>query len=288
MPQTKSLSRALHSQTILVTGATSGIGVVTALELARLGANVVLVGRDEGRCLETVESIVVKTGNEAIDYLIADLSSQSEIRRLAVEFHSRYQRLDVLVNNAGAYFFRRQESVDDLEMTFALNHLSYFLLTNLLLHTLQVSAPARVVNVSSNAHYGNPLDFDDLGSQKNYGLMKVYGRSKFANVLFTYELSRRLVGTGITANALHPGFVRTNIARNNGWYMHLIMPLAMIRGISPEEGARTSIYLASSPDVDDVTGRFFIKCQETPSDPATYNEEDARRLWEISAELTNL
>ncbi|MGD9093640.1 MAG: SDR family oxidoreductase [Anaerolineales bacterium] len=288
MSQTSSLKRALSSQIILVTGATSGVGAVTALELARLGATVVLAGRNEDRCQETVESILVKTGNEAVDYLIADLSSQSDIRRLAAEFQSRYRRLDVLVNNAGAYFFRRQESIDGLEMTLALNHLSYFLLTNLLLDTLQASAPARVVNVSSSAHYGNPIDFDDLGSQKNYGLMKVYGRSKFANILFTYELARRMAGTGVTANALHPGFVRTNIARNNGWYMHLVMPLVLTRAISPEEGARTSIYLASSPDVIDVTGKFFIKCQETPSDPATYNEDDAQRLWEISAALTNL
>jgi NAD(P)-dependent dehydrogenase (short-subunit alcohol dehydrogenase family) len=282
------LSRALTSQIILVTGATSGIGAVTALELARLGATVIVVGRNESRCRETVQSITHKTGNEATDYLLADLSSQSDIRRLAAEFLSRYERLDVLVNNAGAYFFRRQKSVDGLEMTFALNHLSYFLLTNLLLDTLKASAPARVINVSSNAHYGNPLDFDDLQGKKNYGLMTVYGRSKFANVLFTYELARRLEGSGVTANALHPGFVRTNIGKNNGWYMRLIMPLATISGIKPEEGARTSIYLASSPEVEGVTGKFFTKCQETPSDPATYNEDDARRLWEISADLTDL
>lgn len=276
------------SQTILVTGATSGIGFVTAFGLTRKGASVVIVGRDERRCQSAVGRIRQETGSEAIDYLLADLSSQADIRHLVGQFHARYERLDVLVNNAGAYFFRRQESVDGLEMTFALNHLSYFLLTNLLLDTLKASTHARVINVSSNAHYGNPLDFDDLGSQQNYGLMKVYGRSKFANVLFTYELARRLERSGVTANALHPGFVRTKIGRNNGWYMHLIMPLVMIGGISPQEGARTSIYLTSSPEVEGVTGKYFTKCQETPSDPATYNEADACRLWEISASLTGL
>ena len=274
------------TKTCLITGATSGIGEVTAWELARKGARIVVAGRDLRRCVDTVERIKAGTGNTRVDYLVADLSSQTEIRRLADTFLERYDRLDVLVNNAGAFFFRRQESGDGIEKTFALNHLSYFLLTRLLLETLKASAPARVVNVSSNSHYGSALDFGDLQSVNRYRGMKVYGRSKFANVLFTYELARRMEGTGITVNALHPGFVRTNMGKNNGWLIRLLAPLWQISAISPEEGARTSVFLASSPEVEGVTGKFFIQEKEVPSDPATYDEPAAKRLWEISTEMT--
>ena len=277
----------MKHKTCLITGATSGIGEVTAHQLTMKGAKVVVVGRDAQRCVDRVERIKAEAGNSRVDYLVADLSSQDETRRLVKSFLKRYDRLDVLVNNAGAFFLRRQESVDGIEKTFALNHLSYFLLTNLLLDTLRASAPSRIVNVSSNSHYGSALDFNDLQSVRRYRSMQVYGRSKFANVLFTYELARRMEGTGVTANALHPGFVRTNIGKNNGWLIRLLAPLWQVTAISPEEGARTSVYLASSPEVEGVTGKFFIQEKEVPSDPGTYDEIAARRLWEISVELTN-
>ncbi len=276
------------TKTCLVTGATSGIGEVTARELARGGTRVIVVGRDPQRCAATVEHIKGETGNSEVEYLVADLSSQADIRGLADVFLERHKRLDVLVNNAGAVFLRRQESIDGIEKTFALNHLSYFLLTNLLLDTLKASTPSRIVNVSSNSHYGSALDFDDLQSVKRYRSMKVYGRSKFANVLFTYELARRLEGTGVTVNALHPGFVRTNMGKNNGWLVRLLAPVWQISAISTEEGARTSIFLASSPEVEGMTGKFFVQEKVVRSDPATYDETSAKRLWEISAEIIDL
>lgn len=272
----------------MITGATSGIGAITARELARKGTSVIVVSRSTQRCEDTVERIKRETGSTAVDYLVADLSSQAEIRRLVETFHGRYARLDVLVNNAGAFFLWHKKSTDGIEMSFALNHLSYFLLTNLLLDTLKESAPSRIVNVSSNSHYGSPLDFNDLQGDKRYRSMQAYGRSKFANVLFTYELARRLEGTRVTANALHPGFVRTNMGKNNGWLVRLLAPLWQYSAIPVKEGARTSIFLASSLEVERVTGKFFIREEEVKSDPATYDEATAKRLWDISVEMTGL
>ena len=272
----------------MVTGATNGIGKVTALELAHRGATVIVIGRNQERALSTVGEIRAATGNQAVDFLLADLASQSQIRSMANEYLRRYKRLDVLVNNAGAMYLWRQESPDGIELTWATNHLSYFLLTLLLLDLIKNSAPARIVNVSSNAQYGNPVDFSDLQNEKRYWFMRAYGRSKSANVLFTYELARRLEGTGVTANALHPGFVRTNMARNNGWLVRLLAPLVQISGISPQEGAQTSLYLACSPEVEDITGQFFVDKKAVQSDPATYNESAAKRLWQISAEMTSM
>jgi NAD(P)-dependent dehydrogenase (short-subunit alcohol dehydrogenase family) len=272
----------------MVTGATSGIGLVTAHELARLGAVVIVVGRDPEKGHVTITNIQKETGNPAVHYLNADFASLSQVRKLATDFQSQFDRLDVLINNAGAFFFRRALSEDGFEKTFAVNHLSFFLLTSLLLDTLKASAPARIVNVSSNGHYGAALDFDDLQGEKGIASMQAYGRSKFANVLFTYELARRLEGSGVTANVLHPGFVRTNMGKNNGWLARLLIPLFQLRGISPEEGARTSIYLASSPDVEGISGKYYVKGEAVPSDPATYDEGAARRLWEISVQMVGL
>ena len=236
----------------LITGATSGIGQATALALAQMGAprqktaghTVIVAGRDEKRCQKTVAQIKSETGNPNVDYLLADLSVQAQVRALAAEFKSRYERLDVLVNNAGAIFFRRQVSADGLEMNFAVNHLAYFLLTNLLLDTLKVNAPARIVNVASNSHLGQHLDFDNLELKRGYNPGKAYGCSKLANLYFTYELARRLEGTGVTVNAMHPGFLRTNMAANNGWPVRLFLPLVHLSSLTPEEGARTIVYLA--------------------------------------------
>jgi NAD(P)-dependent dehydrogenase (short-subunit alcohol dehydrogenase family) len=278
-------STSMTGKVTLVTGATSGIGAVTAQALAGRDATVVLVGRDRERSAATVEQIKRETGNQAIDYLLADLSSQAEIRRLADEFLSRYDRLDVLVNNAGAMFWSRQETVDGLERTFALNHLSYFLLTNLLLDRLKASGPARIVSVSSDAHQGAQMNFDDLQGKRSYSGMRAYGQSKLANVLFTYELARRLNGTVVTANALHPGFVGTNFAANNGGIIRLVMSILHRFALSPEQGAQTSIYLATSPEVEGVTGKYFERSKPAPSSKLSYDETVARRLWDVSGAL---
>ncbi|CAN5746958.1 SDR family oxidoreductase [soil metagenome] len=279
----------MQSKVCLVTGATSGLGQVTAHELARKGATVVVVGRSWQKAETTVDEIKSQTSNENVEYLLADLSSQQEIRNLASEFKTRHEHLDVLVNNAGAIFSEYGETVDGIERTFAVNHLNYFLLTNLLLDTLKAGAPSRVVNVASGAHNGAGLDFDDLGIRQNYGFMKAYSRSKLANVLFTYELARRLEGTGVTANALHPGAVATNFGSNNAvWYARPVLALFHLFATTPEKGAETSVHLASAPEVEGVTGQYFANKKPVASSKASYDEETARRLWHVSEALTDL
>jgi retinol dehydrogenase-12 len=279
---------SMTGKTCMVTGATSGIGEVTARALAEMGARVVLVGRDKDRSERTTNSIRERTGNAEVAYLLADLSVQQEIHNLVDVFHSRFDRLHVLVNNAGAYYMSRQTSRDGHEMTFALNHMSYFILTHLLLDTLIVSAPSRIVNVSSSGHRTVSIDFDDLQAQRRYGGWQRYRESKLANLLFTYELARRLEGTGVTVNALHPGLVATNLAANNGWFVRAVKHLVNLFSLPVEKGAETSIYLASSPEVEGVTGKYFVEKVPTPSSAASYVEADARRLWEVSAALTNM
>jgi NAD(P)-dependent dehydrogenase (short-subunit alcohol dehydrogenase family) len=277
----------MKDKTCLVTGATSGIGEITARELARMGARVIVVGRSPERCAATTERIRAETGAMAVESMVADLSSQAEVRRLAEEVCGRCDRLDVLVNNAGGMYLDRRESVDGIELTLALNHLSYFLLTNLLLDRLKSSAPARIVNVASDAHQGGRIDFDDIQRRKNYGGWGAYQQSKLANVLFTYELARRLEGTGVTANTLHPGFVRTNFFANfNGWPGIVTKLGASLIAITPEEGARTSIHLASSPDVEGVTGQYFVKSRPARSSGRSHDRAAAERLWRLSEELT--
>jgi NAD(P)-dependent dehydrogenase (short-subunit alcohol dehydrogenase family) len=272
----------------MVTGATSGIGRETALALARTGAEVVVVGRNREKSEFTVSSIKKETSNNAVEYMLADLSSQAEIHQLVESFKSGHDRLDVLVNNAGGFFLFRKESVDGIEMFFALNHLAYFLLTNLLLDTIEASAPARIINVSSGSHLRAKINFDDLQNRRGYWGPRVYGESKLANVLFTYELARRLEGTGVTVNALHPGFVATNMGANNGWIVRLVRPLMNLKAIDVEQGARTPVYLATSPEIEDVTGKYFYKCREVSSSEASHDEAVARRLWQVSAEMTGL
>jgi NAD(P)-dependent dehydrogenase (short-subunit alcohol dehydrogenase family) len=258
------------------------------LELARLGAEVVIVSRNDEKCKQVVETIRKETENPQVNYLQADLSSLDEIRDIAQEFHHSYPHLDVLVNNVGVMNLRRRETVDGFERTFATNHLGPFLLTNLLLDMLKANDSARVVNVSSNSHYGSPLNFDDLQMVRRYRGTRAYGLSKMANVLFTYALSRRLAGTGVTANALHPGFVRTDIGKDNGFLVSIFQPLVMLRAIPVEEGAETSIYLASSPEVEKVTGMFFTRKKPVDSDPFSYDVGAQERLWEISVEMVGL
>ncbi len=283
-----SSDKSMHSKICMVTGAASGIGAATAQALAQQGATVILVDRDAEKGALTVEQIKQQTGNSAVELMLADLSSQREIRRLAQQFEARYQRLDVLVNNAGAMFGERRESVDGIEMTFALNYLGYFLLTNLLLDTLKTSAPARLINTSSRSHARAQINFDDLDNRINYKGLSAYAHSKLAIVLFTYELARRLEGTGVTVNALHPGIVATNFAMTGGGIMGLIVRLFRPFFIGPEQGAQTGVYLATSPEVEGVTGKYFVKCKVVPSSPASYDTTVARRLWEVSEKYTNL
>jgi NAD(P)-dependent dehydrogenase (short-subunit alcohol dehydrogenase family) len=278
----------LDKQVCLVTGATNGIGKITAQEIASQGLQVVVVSRNAARCAATVAEIREKTGNQTVDMLVADLSSQSAIRELAMSFCEKYKRLDVLVNNAGGFFMKRIETEDGIEMTWALNHLSYFLLTNLLLERLKDSAPARIINVSSNAHLGGTIDFSDLEGHKRYSGWKAYGQSKLANILFTFELARRLEGSGVTANAMHPGFVATGFAKNNNRLVRFIVNLSHLFALSPEEGARTVIYLATSPEVEGVSGEYFIKQKATRAAKAAYNRDIAKRLWKVSQHLTGL
>ncbi len=276
----------MNGKTCLVTGGTNGIGQATALDLAKMGARVIIVGRNPAKGAEIVEKIKAESGNRDVDLLTADLSLMSEVRRLADEFKAKYPRLDVLINNAGAVYFSRKVTAEGHELTFALNHLNYFLLTNLLLDVLKASAPARIVNVSSDAHQRGSLNFDDLELGKGYNAMRAYGQSKLANIVFTYELARRLEGTGVTANVLHPGFVRSGFARNNGGVINAAMGIIGRFGISPEEGAQTSVYLASSPEVEGVSGKYFFKKKAIKSNAASYDQSTWTRLWEISEQMT--
>jgi retinol dehydrogenase 12 len=278
----------MQGRICLVTGGTSGIGKSTALELARMGATVIIVGRDAQKTAQVVQELREAGGHNRVDSLVADLSSQQEIRRLADEFRSKYSQLHVLINNAGAVFMQRQLSVDGIEMTFALNHLAYFLLTNLLLDTLQASAPARIINVSSNAHTSGSIEFDNLQGEKNYG-GRAYGSSKLANILFTIELAHRLEGTGVTVNALHPGFVATNFGRNNGWLIAALVRIFVpLVARSAAKGARTPVYLAASPEVEHVTGKYFYNSKVTPASRQAADREVSRKLWDASARLVQL
>jgi NAD(P)-dependent dehydrogenase (short-subunit alcohol dehydrogenase family) len=271
----------------MVTGATSGIGAVTARELAGLGATVLVVGRSPRKCRRQAERLAALTGSR-VEGLVADLSSQQEVRRLAHDFRSRFPRLDVLVNNAGSYFMTRQLTVDGLERTLALNHLAPFLLTNLLLDLLVASPSARVVNVSSSAHEQGTIDFEDLQFRQRYDRLEAYARSKLCNLLFTYELARRLRGTRATANALHPGVVATNLGIDNGWLRVKLRNLLKRSMMSPKEGARTSVYLASAPEVEGLTGRYYFECKEVRSSEASHDLAASERLWRVSEELTGL
>jgi NAD(P)-dependent dehydrogenase (short-subunit alcohol dehydrogenase family) len=254
-----------------------------------MGAKVIGVGRSRAKCAETAERIKRVSGNQQVEFLIADLSVQEQVRQLAQTIHRQCTQLDVLVNNAGGYFSSRQESADGIEMTWALNHLNYFLLTNLLLDLLKASAPARIVCVSSDAHRNASIHFDDPEFKKGYRGFAVYGHSKLANVLFTYELARRLAGTCVTANALHPGFVASGFGMNNGRLMSVAMRIGQRFGArSPEQGARTSLYLASSPKVEDVTGQYFADERAVKSSPASYDTDAAARLWTLSEQMTHL
>ena len=278
----------MRGKTAMVTGASTGIGKETARALAKMGANVVMVSRDRIRGESALAELSAEGGNGEIELMLADLSSQREVRRLAREFEAGHDRLEVLVNNAGGTFHERGSTEDGIERTFALNHLAPFLLTNLLLDVLEKSAPARVVNVASGAHAMGRIDFDDLRGERRYSPSRAYAQAKLANVMFTYELARRLKGTGVTANAAHPGFVATGFHdRNRGLARlvvdYVIRPTVMV---PPDKGAETVVYLASSPEVEGATGGYFAKKEPKASSKRSKDREAARRLWEASEELT--
>ncbi len=276
---------SMQGKTVLVTGASQGIGKAAATALAKLGAEVVLLCRNRERGEAAAREIAQASGRERIEVIYADLSIQSEVRRAAAEFKQRHAKLHVLLNNAGLILPERKLTPDGLEETFATNHLGYFLLTNELLDVLKASAPARIVNVSSEAHKIGRVDFADLQFERGYSQMGAYARSKLANLLFTYELARRLEGTGVTVNALHPGVIRSNFGRNGGpftWMVKLAAPFMT----SVEGGARTSVHLASSPEVEGVTGKYWKSRRPARSASQSHDLAAQKKLWEVSEQLT--
>ncbi len=277
----------MNGKICLITGATSGVGAETAKGLANMGATVVMIARNAEKLAQVKEALIAETHNEHIDVIQADLSVQSEVHKAAQEFLARYEYLHVLINNAGGVFAKRTLTADGFEYTFALNHLAYFLLTNLLLDTLKKSAPARIVNVSSMAHASaGKFDFSDLTREKNYNAFAVYSQSKLANAMFTYELARRLEGTNVTANCLHPGFVNTGFGKNNNALYNAGLFLLQPIMVSPQKGAETSIYLASSPEVAGITGKYFSKKKAIASSAASSDRNAQRVLWEMSEVMT--
>lgn len=282
----------MQGKVALVTGATNGIGEITAQALAQQGAEVVIVSRSPQKCADSVQKIKQATGNSAVSFIAGDLSLMSEVRRVAEQFKAQHSRLDVLVNNAGAFYDKRQQTSEGNEMTFALNHLNYFLLTHLLLDRLQATGEqtgdARVINVSSDAHQLGKINFEDIQRTRSYSGFRAYGESKLMNVMFSYTLANKLTGTPISVNALHPGFVRTGFGRNNGGIMNRIMGLIQTFALSPEQGAETSVYLASSPEVKGITGKYWSKKKAVKSSSASYDQSAQERLWRLSEQLTGL
>ncbi len=279
----------LAGKDIVVTGATDGIGKVTARELAKMGASVTIVGRDAAKGEAVVRELRQAAGHDRIGFVAGDLATQKGVRAAAAVIKGRLKKLDVLVNNAGAVFMKRELTDDGIERTFALNHLGYFLLTHELLGLLKASAPSRIVTVASAAHQGAKLDMSDLQNAKNYSGFRVYGQSKLANIYFTYELARRLQGTNVTANCLHPGFVASRFGNNTGGVFRLLIGWAkMVAAISEDNGAKTSVFLASSPEVQGVNGKYFDKCAAVPSSAVSNDVDIARALWRESERLTGI
>lgn len=285
----KEINQYMNGKISLITGANSGIGKETAIELAKMDSTIIMVCRSQERGEVAREEIMRQSCNDKVDLLLADLSSQNSIRQLVTEFKEKYSQLHVLVNNAGLWMINRVLTVDGLETTFAVNYLGHFLLTNLLLDVIISSAPSRIINVSSWGEMFGTINFDDLQGEKKYGRMRAYIQSKLALIMFTYELARRLDGTGVTVNTLHPGFVRTNFFNKNTprslkVLTRLLFPLV----INVKKGVRTVIYLASSQEVEKVTGKYFINCRERKSSKKSYDTLVQNRLWTISEELTGL
>ncbi len=282
------MSPNLQTQTVLLTGATSGIGKAAAIALASLKATVVMVGRDRARSEAALAEVKAKSKNDRVTLLLADLGSQAQVRQLAATVRSRHPRLDVLINNAGAIFGNRRVTVDGLEATFAVNHLGPFLLTHLLLDLLQQSAPARIVNVASAAARMGDLPFDDPNMEQGYSQTRAYGRSKLANILFTRELARRLSGTGVTTVAVHPGVVRTRFGETASFWYRTGVRLLSSFWLSPEQGADTVVWAASAAEAATLNGVYLIRRQVSTPVPLGCDEQAAQRLWELSLRLTHL
>ena len=279
----------MANKVVLITGGTGGIGKATAIGLARLGARIGITGRDRARAEQAADDIRAASGNLAVDAFAADMTSQAEVRRLAIVVLNAYPQLKVLVNNVGGFWAHRHPTADGLERTFALNYLAPFLLTNLLLDRLTASAPARVVTVSSSVQAAGRIDFNDLQGTRNYSGQRAYSQSKLATVMFTNELARRLEGTGVTATSLHPGVVRTNFgAEDQARFFAVISRVALPLLKTPAQGAQTSIYLASSPDVDSVTGQFFANRKPKTANKVAYDTDMRARLWQVSADLVGM
>lgn len=274
----------MNGRTCLITGATDGIGKEAAIELAKKGCNLILIGRNKEKGEKVVEQIrKIADSYVDIDYFTADLMLMKEVSRVADEVSRKYPKIDILLNNVGAYFAFRDVTEEGFERTFALNHLGYFLMTKKLLPLIEKSNYKRIVNVSSSAHYGIDFEFDNLNGEKKYSGFDIYKKSKLANVMFTYELAKRVKDKGITANCLHPGFVSTNFGKNNNFLWRNVIRVAMwLTAINVKDGAKTSIHLACSDEVKDITGRFFANCQVKKGSSKAKNDEHNRKLWDIS------
>ncbi len=271
----------------MITGANSGIGKKTAMGLAQMGAEVVIVCRDASKGEVAKKEITERSGNKAVELMLADLSSLASVRKLAESFKETHDRLHILVNNAGLIMGKRIVTANNLETTFEVNYLSHFLLTLLLLDSMKVSAPARIVNVSSGAHFSGKMDFDDLQEERNYSAMRSYCQSKLAQVLFTHELARKLEGTGVTVNAVHPGAVRTRWGDEAG-ALGIGIRIARPFMLSPEKGAETPIFVASSPEIEGITGKYWEKKKEKPSSKESYDDNESRLLWLVSTKLAGV
>lgn len=276
----------MKGKTVLITGANQGIGKASAIALGKKGAKLVLVCRNAEKARAAIADIK-EAGATDVSLIVGDMSSQADIRRIASEFKANHDRLDVLLNNAGALVTSRRTTVDGIEETFAINHLGYFLLTDLLLDTLEASGPARIVNVASEAHRGARMHWDDLQFERGYTSFSAYGQSKLCNLLFTRELARRLKGTNVTANCLHPGVVASGFGQTYGGFFSALMSVAHLFMISTEKGAKTQVYLASSPEVEGVTGKYFDKCKPRTPNKEAQSDEAAARLWTISEKMTS-
>jgi NAD(P)-dependent dehydrogenase (short-subunit alcohol dehydrogenase family) len=279
---------AMKDKVVMITGANSGIGKATSLALAKMDATVVMVARSKERGEAAKAEIIKESQNNSVDLLLADLSSLESVQQLATEFRKKYSKLHVLINNAGLFNRKRHVTTDGYENTFATNYLAPFLLTNLQLGLLKASAPSRIINVSSVGHYNGHINFEDLNLEKEYGGWKAYGQSKLALVLFTHELAKKLRGSGVAVNALHPGTVATNIWTRPFGPAGFITALPKLFMASPEEGAETIVYLASSPEAQSLSGEYLEKLKVKKSSEESYDEEIAQRLWDVSAKLTRL
>ncbi len=279
-------SKLMNGKICMVTGANSGIGKATAIGLAKLGASLVLVCRDQTRAEKAIAEIKEKTGNKSIDLILADLSSQKGINDLVSEFNSRYDRLHVLINNAGVNLHKQTFTEDGIETTFAVNYLAHFMLDNLLLNTLKKDTPARIINVASSVQ-AKYIDFEDLYGDHHYSQWKAYSQSKLAVVLFTYEFARKIEGSGVSVNCLHPGFVKTNMVRKYRPFVKYFYHLIGLFMLTPKKGAKTSIYLASSPEIEGVSGKYFKRRKERKSVKLSYDKDVSKQLWDVSVKLTN-